>query len=378
MEKTTERHYRDIFNTEFNIAFFKPKKDQCDLCTQYTNSNITEKETLQQRYDEHLQNKQKVRELKDQDKNRAQQKENNQLRVCCFDLQKVLQTPQAKSSAMYYKRKLSVYNFTIFSIGDREGYCYVWTEHEAKRGSNEIASCVLDFIGRRAKEGVHNFVFYSDNCGGQNRNRYLYSMYVYAASKYNVHIIHRFLEKGHTQSEGDSMHARIETKSAGREIYTPQQWIEIIKTARGNPYVVIEVDREMIYNFKALVAEQQWSTDMDKNKVPLSKVKELCVDAKLVNVMQFKTDFDQNYRQICIEKPGHPLNLADYELSCAYSQAVGIASNKLKDLLSLCSTNAIPKIHHQFYKSLTKSSPAPTKSKVVRQANGESESDDDY
>ena len=25
--------YRRIFNNEFNISFFKPKKDQCDLCT---------------------------------------------------------------------------------------------------------------------------------------------------------------------------------------------------------------------------------------------------------------------------------------------------------------------------------------------------------
>ncbi|KAK4883904.1 hypothetical protein RN001_000175 [Aquatica leii] len=31
----TERQYRDIFNTEFNIGFFKPKKDRCDICADF-------------------------------------------------------------------------------------------------------------------------------------------------------------------------------------------------------------------------------------------------------------------------------------------------------------------------------------------------------
>ena len=34
----TKHHYNDIFNTQFNLSFFKPKKDQCNLCEGYENA----------------------------------------------------------------------------------------------------------------------------------------------------------------------------------------------------------------------------------------------------------------------------------------------------------------------------------------------------
>lgn len=49
-------------------------------------------------------------------------------------------------SYVFDKRKFTVYNFTIFDIGKKLGYCYVWNESEAKRGSNEIATCLLKFM----------------------------------------------------------------------------------------------------------------------------------------------------------------------------------------------------------------------------------------
>jgi hypothetical protein len=38
-----EKYYRDVFNTEFNISFNKPKKDECNYCTTYRNSSAVEK-----------------------------------------------------------------------------------------------------------------------------------------------------------------------------------------------------------------------------------------------------------------------------------------------------------------------------------------------
>ncbi|KAJ8928719.1 hypothetical protein NQ314_018684 [Rhamnusium bicolor] len=35
--------YSRIFNHEFNVSFFIPKKDQCDLCVEYSNSKPEEK-----------------------------------------------------------------------------------------------------------------------------------------------------------------------------------------------------------------------------------------------------------------------------------------------------------------------------------------------
>lgn len=89
----------------------------------------------------------------------------------------------------------------------------MWDESDAKKGANEIATCVLMFIDEKAKEGFKSFIFWSDNCSGQNKNKYLFAMYAYAVAKYGIKITHRYMEKGHTMNEADSMHANIERRA---------------------------------------------------------------------------------------------------------------------------------------------------------------------
>lgn len=112
--------------------------------------------------------------------------------VCCanFDLQKVLTTPRAEISILYYKSKLSVWNFTIFMLGSNIGICNLWNETIGSRGSTEIASFVWIFILSRAGL-VKEIIFYTDNCGGQNRNQNVFSMEVKAANTFGIKIIHR-------------------------------------------------------------------------------------------------------------------------------------------------------------------------------------------
>ncbi|KAJ8934916.1 hypothetical protein NQ314_013106 [Rhamnusium bicolor] len=49
--------YARIFNFEFNIGFFAPRKDQCDLCESYKNAEEKEKEKLENAYQLHLKEK---------------------------------------------------------------------------------------------------------------------------------------------------------------------------------------------------------------------------------------------------------------------------------------------------------------------------------
>lgn len=53
----TFRQYSDILNNEYNYAFFKPKKDICDICEQYRLSTPEQKNNFQIEYDEHIFNK---------------------------------------------------------------------------------------------------------------------------------------------------------------------------------------------------------------------------------------------------------------------------------------------------------------------------------
>lgn len=109
-----------------------------------------------------------------------------------------------------------------------------------KTCANEVSSCLLDFIQANVKQGAKEFRFWSDNCAGQNRNRFVYSLYVYAAKKFNICVTHRFLQKGHTQNEGDGVHSVIERASHTKTIYTPHEWRLLLRWAKneGEPYVV--------------------------------------------------------------------------------------------------------------------------------------------
>lgn len=44
--------------------------------------------------------------------------------IYTMDLQAVMVCPRMKASALYYRTKLLVHNFTIFNLKTKEGNCY--------------------------------------------------------------------------------------------------------------------------------------------------------------------------------------------------------------------------------------------------------------
>lgn len=49
--------FRKIFIKDFNLSFFTPKKDLCDVCFSYENAGDYEKKSLVEKYETHLQRK---------------------------------------------------------------------------------------------------------------------------------------------------------------------------------------------------------------------------------------------------------------------------------------------------------------------------------
>lgn len=154
----SEAMYRLIFSTEFNLSFFQPKKDLCDLCHLYDNSSQDDKTALDEEYQAHIRNKNLARELKQTDKQRAAENSNE---ICCavFDLQKVLPVPKSNVGVSYYKLKLSAYNFSIFDLASKDCVCYMWHEVIAKKGCSEIGSCLLQYITENVGEELKLFYF---------------------------------------------------------------------------------------------------------------------------------------------------------------------------------------------------------------------------
>lgn len=352
------RQYKEIFQNQFNIGFFKPKKDRCDTCEKYKNADDLNKEEMQVSYDLHIFNKVTSRSLKDMDKKYVSEHKSS-ANMACFDFQKIFQAPSGEVSSFYYRRKLSSYNFTVYDVVNFHAINYVYDESIGSKGANEVASFVFDYISKKKQTGYSDFYFYSDNCSGQNRNKFVFSMYVLAAVIYKVKITHRFLEPGHTQNEGDSVHSTIERNCRHKTFYTPAQWYECIKTARKSkrPFEVLEVDQSLIRNWKHLEAKLQWPSKNDEGEKFLSRIKEILCHPDYPGILKYKMDFDEEYSCIDLVKNSGENFLQSYQLNDAYSGPLHISTQKIADLLYLCNNFTIPIPHHQFYKKLAEKNP---------------------
>lgn len=116
---TTYVTFYRIFSTEYNISFFVPKKDLCDVCEAYKNSTDEEKESAKEKYDSHIKEKQLSRVEKDKDKY------NENITVAVYDPEAVFQCPKGNISLFYYKSKLNLLNLTIYNIQNNIVECYV-------------------------------------------------------------------------------------------------------------------------------------------------------------------------------------------------------------------------------------------------------------
>lgn len=101
--------YNDIFNSEFNISFFVPRIDQCNVCFKYENSSNEEKEIMKIQFHNHQEEKKLSRDEKENDKKNS----NQNFIVCCYDLQAMMQLPKGDVNIFYYKSKLNTLNFTV-------------------------------------------------------------------------------------------------------------------------------------------------------------------------------------------------------------------------------------------------------------------------
>lgn len=361
----TYRQYGDIFNGEFNLEFFISKKDSCDLCTQYENSSEEEKAQMQEEYDDHTKNETLAQTMRLADQEVAKRSGSKNLAVACFDFEKTLICPKAKESVFYYRRKLSVSNFTIVRVGKaNEERCYVWDETTARKGANEVASCFMHFCDEKIAEGVTEFRIYCDNCWGQNKNRAVTSCLALLVGRYkdkNIRITLRFLEKGHSYNAADTTHSVIEAKTRKANIYIPEEWYKKIgdaKRSKEHPIKVIRVKQEMIFNFWELAEKLNFAKDQAGAAVPISKIREIVCDSDDPYKVNFKLSLDSNcHRIISLKKKGKPVNFETYQLKGVYTGPLPITQKKLADLLYYCDHNLVPAEHQAFYRGLVSGGP---------------------
>lgn len=239
--------FTKLFN-ELNLAFYKPKKDQCDLCTGFKMKTVSE-----EKYDKHIRRKTEAAESKKIDKEKACNE--GIQRVITMDLQSLLLCPKLEASCLFLKTKLCCHNFTLMDLSTKAVMCYFWTEIDADLCANTFATCVVDYLENMNLTGIDKIILYSDGCTYQNRNTTLSCALLQFAVSHQIEIEQKFLEKGHTYMECDSVHATLGRQIKKREVYVLQKYVELIEESRGNrnhPYKVKYVDYHFFKDYSKL------------------------------------------------------------------------------------------------------------------------------
>jgi len=326
---------------DMNMALYQPRKDQCDKCCEYKVGNITPEE-----YNEHIELKDAARQSKSDDKERCSS--DPAVKVLTMDLQAVLICPRLQASAIYYKTKLACHNFTVMDLSNKDTTCYVWNESEGDLSASSFASCTVDYIENMIKssDDVKEIIIYSDGCTYQNRNAVLANALLKTAVDHDITIEQKYLERGHTQMEVDSIHSLVERKLKRKPIYVPQNYVDVIASCRqSRPIDVKYVLHSFFKDMKKL--------NMYNSIRPGSRVGDPTVTNLRVlryspdGTIQYKLGFGDHFKDFPRKSKG-PNDVED--VSQLHLNRIPIKASKFKHLQELKSV--IPSDYHAFYDSL--------------------------
>ena len=238
----------------------------------------------------------------------------------------------------------------------------MWPEYISGRGANEISSCVLKFIKEKSEQGKNIIFLLSDNCPGQNRNRFMATMMWYALKTFRLEKTeHVFLEKGHTQNENDSVHSKITIAAKNTIVYTPDQWYTTVRMARRfpNPYKVTEMSHENMFDFKKMAGKNLRNFEMDDtgNKVMWTKIRSISIIKDDPNALFVKYKHgEMPVRCDLLRKKRRTSEIPEMPNKPPQLNTVrGITEVKKIDLLKLCKEKdppIIPTIYHEFYETI--------------------------
>lgn len=221
-------------------SVFVPKKDQCDECVKRKTNAITQEE-----YRTHRRAVDVAKVERQTDEREA--KTDPTTAVFTMDLQAILLCPKTEAAAMFYRTKLHVRNMVFYNKKTHDAKCYVFDETEGNLSSDTFAYFHRRFLSETLVKPAYNQVteaiIWSDGCGYQNRNAVCSSSFLHMAMARNITITQKYLVKGHTMMECDSIHATIERRLKNRDVYTPDDIEQAARDARVNPgpYDVVRI-----------------------------------------------------------------------------------------------------------------------------------------
>ena len=353
----TESTYRKVFCEDFNFSFGSPRSDTCKVCDTLNchikdSTDVNSKAEFMKELETHHDVAELGFESLRTDTQLSQDEPTSHL-VMSFDLEQNLPTPHIHTSLVFYLRQLWVYNLGIHNVSNGNGYMCMWPENVARRGSDEIASCLLKYFRSLTVKPKH-LIAYSDSCGGQNKNFYMICFWVYVVLKGLFECVdHKFLTPGHTYLPSDRDFALIEKKKRESEVYVPNQWYNLVEqTRRINPFTVFRMNLDEFKNLKTFSKNfVNRKKNAEKEKLCFQKISWFRISkhdpAKIL--IRYTLKDDEPWKTWNIGKAKVKLD-SSVLLVSKYNGDIPINSKKVVDLMKMKSF--IPEAYHPFYNNL--------------------------
>lgn len=230
-----ETYFRYIFNRCYNLGFGSPRVDVCSTCLQLSEKIKTCRDEEQKNI---LFTEKRVHKLRSQAFYDLLKENKEHVLIISFDCQKNQPLPKLPDQSTYYSRQLYLNHFCVVKghskskLTKENVTSYVWTENEYAKGSNEIASCLFDYLNSIDMTPYTIVRLISDGCGGQNKNSILISMlsnWFRNASNDITEVQLVFPMTGHSFIPPDRIFGNIEKQIKLCEIIIdPNQYIEMI------------------------------------------------------------------------------------------------------------------------------------------------------
>lgn len=277
--------YATIFRSFFKLSFVLPKKDVCPECTKKAENLLSAADLA--KFEIHV----KEKELARTEKHRDNDSCNDKALLVSVDMANVFLLPKTNIGPLFYKRKLTVYNYTG-RVNRKMTTFVTYDEGISGRKGDDVASCMYKLLEDvvNANPEADSITIWSDSCISQNKNQMSSSAILYFMKKNpKIKIIHQKYSEPHhsTIQEIDTMHSKIEKKTKHVNVFSPIDYEENLKLINNNktPAKVIKMEKNDFLLF------QNSFSHLNFTAVPYTKIKHIVYDGSMA--IKYRTSFSQ-------------------------------------------------------------------------------------
>lgn len=385
---SSKSFFRKILCGHFNCVFLKKHTNsQCSQCKEFKKKlkfkvlSNDFRERIEEQERTHIDIVTKVQGNFFETVTNAKEK----VQVYTFQMCRPQQLPSLSVSETVFCRPLWFFNFLIYDEIKNDIYAYVWNETTATKGSEEISSCLFRHFTTHVPSDTKEIILFCNPTRGQNRNIKISLMLLKFISDAKLPqlecIEQRFFAPGHTYNSCDRSFTSIEKRKAEvGDIYTPEDWVDVISTSRKTQpkFHVVEMQKEHFYSSKTIEnLLVSLKSSLDDKKIKWNSYQRIKYGHEqfTLKVMQYCGD-ESSYKDVLLKQKGLcDLTHTNLRQLCRHDRK--ISKQKYSDLQRLL--NHIPQSHHEFYMKL-KCSTSKTLKKdfalAIRQSDDEEEEEE--